>query len=132
MRAVIVAGLMALMFATATAGAAEKLPVAEKALLYAAMQQSIDHNLVDGRYLHFDAATAKVQALYPAKTHPMIMRMGEYFVLCTDFRTGEGLSVNVDFYVSRGKGSFFVFDKVVDNRAPIKRLMKNGLIKMVP
>ncbi len=118
--------------ATSAAGATEKLPTAEKALLYAAMQQAIDRNLVDGKYLHFSEKTAEVQTLYPAKVHPMIMLMGEHFVLCTDFRTVKGQSVNVDFYVSRRDGSFFVFDSVVDNRVPLKRLMKNGLVKMAP
>ena len=98
----------------------------EKASLQAAMQRHIDSALVDGRYLHLDTDTGEVRALRPLAAHPIILRMGEYFVLCADFRAEDGREVNVDFFLARKGRSYVVFDEQVENRALVKRLMKSG------
>jgi hypothetical protein len=130
MRKFALAILASLTIVTSVAHSEENLAASEKILLQVAMQQSIDRQLVDGKYFYFDAATAKVHALYPAKTHPMILRMDNHFVLCTNFRSDDGKAINVDFYVARNDESFVVFDTVVDNREPIKRLMSTGAIQV--
>ena len=129
MRVIAMAGLIALGIMTSAANASDKVSTTEKIMLQATMQQSIARQLVDGKYYYFDANAAKVHTLYPGKTHPMIMRMGEHFILCTNFRADDGKAVNVDFYVARQGDGFVIFDTVVDNRAPIKQLMKAGLVR---
>ncbi len=124
------AGLIALSIMTSTATAGHGVTTTEKIMLQAAMQQSIARQLVDGKYYYFDAEAAKVHTLYPAKTHPMILRMGEHFILCTNFRKDTGEAVNIDFYVARQGDGFVIFDTVVDNRAPIKKLMNAGLVRV--
>lgn len=131
MRSIVLAGIISIAVLVTTAHASEDVTTSEKILLQATMHQTITRNLVDGKYFYFDASAAEVHALYPAKTHPMILRMGEHFVLCTNFRDGDGKEVNVDFYVARQEESFVVFDTVVDNRAPLKQLMKAGLVQAV-
>jgi hypothetical protein len=92
------------------------------------MFQHIDRQLLDGVYLDIDLKTGDVRSLIPAKNHPMVLRMGEQFVLCTDFKTRAGESVNVDFYASRRGKSFVIFRTEIDNRAPLTALMDAGKV----
>ena len=130
MRVIAMAGLIALSIMTSAANAEHGVTTTEKIMLQAAMQQSIARQLVDGKYYYFETKAAEVHTLYPAKTHPMIMRMGEHFILCTNFRRDSGEAVNVDFYVARQGDGFVIFDTVIDDRAPIKKLMKAGLVRV--
>ncbi len=122
---------LSLMTPTLAAMAAQSVSTSEKILLQATMQQSINRKLVDGKYYYFDAANSKVQAVYPAKTHPMILSYGDHFVLCTNFRTKQGKEVNVDFYIARNGEGFVVFDTLIDDRAPLHKLMKAGQVKVL-
>lgn len=111
--------------------AAAKLSLPEKASLQAGLQQHIDRNLVDGAYLRLNPGTGEVTKLHPVTAHPMILRMGAYFVLCSDFRDAQGEAVNVDFYMApRGKG-FVVFHTAAAQRADLEKLMKAGKAEMV-
>jgi hypothetical protein len=101
---------------------------ANKAALQAAMQRHIDRSLVDGAYLHLDFDSGDVRKLHPVKAHPMILQMGEYFVLCSDFRDKTGKLVNVDFYLARHDRSYVVFHSAVDDRINLERLMKKRTI----
>ncbi len=103
----------------------------EQASLQAAMQRHIDSALVEGRYLRLDADTGEVLALRPMAAHPVILRMGEYFVLCADFRAENGAKINIDFYLARKGRSFVVFDEQVDNRALIRQLMNSGKLARI-
>jgi len=111
------------------ATAAQSAGLAEKAALQAAMQQHIDRNLVDDAYLHLNLETGEVRALRPATAHPIILRMGEYFVLCEDFRDAEGNAVNVDFFLARQGDTYVVFHSLIDDRDELRALMKKGMVK---
>ncbi len=110
---------------------AAPLSVGDKATLQAAMQLHIDKNLVDGAYLHLDFVNGDVQELYPTASHPLILKFGAYFVLCTDFITKDGKHYNVDFYIAPKGDGYQVFRSEVGNRAPLMRLMKLGKINRV-
>ena len=86
----LVVGLCMALMAGAGSAAAEALSLGDKVGLQAALQQHIDRQSADGAYLHLRADSGEVGTLYPATTHPMILRMGESFVLCYDFRDGDG------------------------------------------
>ncbi len=131
MRKLLAPSVIAFTMALSGNFAAAEVTTNEKIMLQATMQQAIAETLIDGKYLYLDAKAAKVEAIYPAKTHPMIMRMGDHFILCTDFRNAEGKPVNVDFYISRRDDAFVVFDTVVANRAPIAQMMKSGQVEIV-
>jgi hypothetical protein len=125
--------LLAVIVLTCCSGlaTASSISLSEQASLQAAMQRHIDNALVQGRYLYLDAAKGEVRPLRPMAAHPIIMRMGEYFVLCSDFRDDQGADVNIDFYIARKGRSFVVFDEQVENRALIKKLMKRGMLSRV-
>jgi hypothetical protein len=125
MKSIALAAVIAL---SATAAEATPLTPAEQASLQSAMFQFIDRQLVKDKFLKLDLDTGEVRALFPAKAHPMILRMDDGFVLCTDFRDAKGQSVNVDFYVARNGEGFVIYDSEVDNRKPLMALMKSGKV----
>ena len=116
--------------AIAFASAAFAAPISptEKAAMQSAMFQHIDRQLVDGVYFDVDMKLGEVRPLVPAKNHPMILRMGEHFVLCTDFKTKAGESVNVDFYISRRGKAFVIVRAEINNRSPLMALMEAGKV----
>ena len=88
-----------------SAGTASALSLQDKTTLQAAMQRHVDRQSVEGAYLHLDKKSGEVMKLHPVTAHPMIMRMGDNYVLCFDFRTAAGKDVPVDFYMARKKDS---------------------------
>ena len=120
--------LFALVLWPVGASANEPLSLTDRTILQATMQLAIDRLTVDGEYLAFDPETGDVRTLYPAKNHPMIMRMGEHFILCSDFRDDKGQNVNIDFYLRRKDNTFIIFHKAVDQRQIVKKLMKKGVV----
>jgi hypothetical protein len=86
---------------------------------------------VKGTYLALERSSGVVRKLHPIAAHPIILKMGEYFILCSDFKDQKGQSVNVDFYLApRGK-RYVVFEALVDDRNRLKRLMKAGKVSRV-
>jgi hypothetical protein len=108
--------------------AAEKVGAADKAALQAAMRQHVDRQLVQGGFLDLNLGTGAVRSLHPVTAHPVLLRMGQYFVLCTDFRDVDGKPVNIDFYMVRRGKSYVVFRTEVNNHAPLDRLMSEGKV----
>ena len=120
--------------ATAMAGAADataKVSTSEKILMQAAMQKEINSKLIDGKFLYFDKNKSEVITLFPAKPHPKILKMSDYYIVCADFRNTEGKPVIVDFFIARKDKEFVIFDILVDERAPIMSLMKAGKVRVV-
>ena len=70
-------------------------------------------------------------SLHPYTAHPMILRMGQYYVLCSDFRDDAGKSVNIDFYMARRGKGYVVFQMAVSHREQLEKLMKVGKVEMV-
>lgn len=102
--------------------------LSQKTALQAAMQKHIERSLVDGSYLQFDMAKGVVRELALVKAHPIILKMGKYFVLCSDFRDKDGNSINIDYYFARRGKSYVVFHSEVDNRDQLMALVKKGKV----
>lgn len=111
--------------AVGAAFAAGSIGIEQKAALQVVMQQHIQTSLVDGAYLHLDRKTGEIRKLYPVRAHPIILQVGKFFVLCSDFRDRSGKSANIDFYIARQKNSYAVFQTVVDDRARLNLFRKN-------
>tara|TARA_S200002703_G_scaffold136944_1_gene126505 strand:+ start:282 stop:686 length:405 start_codon:yes stop_codon:yes gene_type:complete len=107
---------------------ATTLTLAEKASIQASMQRHVDGKLVDGALLYLDQKTGEVQRLHPITAHPMILTMGEHYVLCFDFRDDAGENVPVDYYMARRDDAYVVFHTAIADRAFLKRLMSDGKI----
>ncbi|MCB1535655.1 MAG: hypothetical protein KDJ44_13245 [Rhodoblastus sp.] len=106
--------------------AAATLSNADRLALQTAMVQHIDRQTVDGLYPWFDVKSGGIDRYSPAKSHPMIIRAGDTFVLCTDFKDKDGAATNVDFYMMRKGVSFEVIRTEIANRAPLETLMNAG------
>lgn len=122
---------LALSVAASCALSAESISLSQKATLQAAMQKHIERALVDGFYLQLDPETGEVHTLRPLAAHPVILRMGKFFVLCADFRTTNGQNVNIDFFLAPKGDTYFVFDDQLENRALLKRLARVGKVEAV-
>ncbi|HMQ57512.1 MAG TPA: hypothetical protein PKE65_03085 [Rhizobiaceae bacterium] len=102
-----------------------------KIKLQAAMSPYIDSHVVDGIVRHVKLDSGEIVDLVPTKAHPMILTLGDGYVLCTDFRDADGNFVNVDFYVTQVDGRFVVFQSEIANRAPLEALMQKGVVAAV-
>ncbi len=111
--------------------ASQALTLSERAVLQAEIQRYIDSQLVDGAYLFLDTSLNETRVLHPVTAHPMILKMGEHYVLCFDFKDGTGNKVLVDYYVAWRDDSFVVFHTAIANRALLYRLMKSGVVTKV-
>jgi len=122
------AGAILAILVSSAAFADQVSTLSQKTALQAAMQKHIERSLVDGSYLHFDMAGGVVRELAPVKAHPIILKMGKYFVLCSDFQDKSGKSVNIDYYLARRGRSYIVFHSEVDNRDQLMALIKKGKV----
>ncbi len=124
--------LIAIGLLAAMTGSAHAAGTVSKARLQAAMQQHIERNTVDGAILHFDVKSGEVKQLYPTQAHPMVMSMGDYYILCADLRDTSGRSMPLDLYMAQKGRNFVVFHSEIDNRTPLQRLLKKGIARPLP
>lgn len=118
---------LALVLACLPARAEMNVSEGEFASLQAVMQSHIDQNLVDGALLHLDEKTGKVRPLYPAKAHPMIMAVGDYYYLCADFRDENGEKAMVNFYAAKDRDRYVIFYTDFNENEALEHLIeKNG------
>ena len=110
-------------------GTASALSLSEKAGIQAAMQRHVDGSLVDGAILYLDPKDGEVHKLHPVTAHPMILSMGEHYVLCFDFRDDAGKEIPIDYYMERTSTDYVVFHTAIADRGLLQRLMKQGTVK---
>ncbi len=103
----------------------------DKVALQSTMFRHIEKSMIDGVVPHVVLKDGSMVDLVPTKAHPMILKFGDIYVLCTDFRDPEGRFVNVDFYITKRGGEYAIFQTEIDNRTPLKKLMKSGKVSMV-
>ncbi len=103
---------------------AEKITPGLKSELQGAMIDYIDYNTVDGKFLYLNATQDKVVNYFPANLHPRILQIGDYFVLCSDFKTLDGANVDVDFLAVSVDNEIRVIQALVGQRDVIRRMMK--------
>ena len=108
---------------------AHALSLTEKTALQVAMQQHVDRQTVEGSYLFFDRETQSVSSLAPVAAHPMILTMGEHYILCFDFLDAAGEKVELDYYLARKGESFVVFHEAIAQRDVVRAMMQAGKVK---
>ncbi len=101
----------------------------EKAMLQAAMQRYLDSQLVEGAILDLSLETGEIRKLYPVESHPMILTMGDNFVLCATLSDVEGNKSTIDYYFAPRGDDYVMFRAEIDNRKPLRALMKAGTVK---
>jgi hypothetical protein len=94
--------------------------------LQADLQKHIYRSMADGVYHALDSKSGDVLKLHPLTNHPVIMTMGDYYVMCADFRDHRGKKVDVDFYMLENRGRFQVFRAEANNHKMLAKLVKKG------
>ena len=102
-----------------------------KTLLQSNLQRSIDRMLIEGGFARIDFQTGQTQVFYPVDTHPQIIAMGDNFVMCSDLKRADGTSVTVDYYMVPDGKKFALVQTEINNRAPLMKLVENGLAQML-
>lgn len=100
-----------------------------KAELQAATQRHMDRSAINGALPFMNLETGEVEPLYPTETHPLILSMGDGFVLCADLRTADGSHRLVDFYLAPSGKRYKIIRTEISNRAPLKALIALGIAK---
>lgn len=102
-----------------------------KTRLQSNLQRGLERRLVDGALLNLDLATGNVERLFPVEAHTVIVQMGDNFVMCSDLRRADGSEATVDYYLAPQGKRFLIMRTEIDNRAPLKALIKSGAAKVL-
>ena len=81
--------------------------------IQSAMRSHIDGNIVDGKYVIYDAVEGKLRKLKFDKVHEGIMKNAGFYVSCADFVDDGGNNYDLDLLVVDKGGNFQVLETVV-------------------
>lgn len=102
-----------------------------KTLLQSSLQRSIERKMIEGAFHIVNFETGEMEKLYPIDTHPMIVVMGENYVMCSDLKRADGSSVTVDYYMAKRGERYTLVQTEIENRDPLKALMDSGKAEML-
>lgn len=116
-------GLLALAALGVAASAADDPSIKgdKRTAIQAAMQEHIDRNSVEDRYVLYDAVTDDVLKLRLIRLHDGIVKKGDYYVSCADFTDHDGTEFDLDFLVVEADGRFRALQGVVHKADGVKR-----------
>jgi len=118
-------------FAMSSAQAGDLLTTQDRVALQTTMAEYIEQHMVGDAFLHVDPKTGTVEKLYPVTQHPMIVRLDKVLVLCADLRSGDGKTVNADFYATQEGGKYVIFQTEIGNREPLQALLMKGAASLL-
>jgi hypothetical protein len=84
-----------------------------------AMTKFINDHSVNDIYTHYDPVKGNLHKLQLKKLHSGIVKKGNFYVSCADFKNQEGKVVDIDFMVIKSEKGLFV------NQALIHKINKN-------
>ncbi|MCU7845115.1 MAG: hypothetical protein KZQ93_14895 [Candidatus Thiodiazotropha sp. (ex Monitilora ramsayi)] len=119
----VIAMMSMIFFTMGTASAANDPSISgdTRSKVNSAMSELINRNTVKGVYSHFDPVKGVLHDLELVKLHDGIVKKGNYYVSCADFRTSKGKLVDIDFLVLENDGNFVATQAVVHKADNKKR-----------
>ena len=93
----------------------------KRADVQSAMLRHINDRHLDGKYVMFDGMDASLMQLTFDDLHKGIVRKGEFFVSCADFRDAYGEIYDLDFLVADTDEGYRVMQTVVHKVGNEKR-----------
>ena len=84
-----------------------------RAGIQSAMKHHIQENLMDGKYVVYDAVQGKLKRLELKKLHEGIVKKAGYYVSCADFVDEQNSLYDLDLLVVQKGGNFRVLETVV-------------------
>lgn len=77
------------------------------------MNQYIEGQTIDGRMYLFDGQQGKLLKMELVKLHEGIVKKGDFYVSCADFKDQNGAVVDVDFLVRPNEGLLITTQAIV-------------------
>lgn len=77
------------------------------------MQQFIDSNSVDGKLFLYDSNQGKLLKLKLDELHSGIVKKGDFYVSCADFKDQNGRKIDVDFLVVKNGNQLITTQGIV-------------------
>ncbi|MCU7931239.1 MAG: hypothetical protein KZQ90_10590 [Candidatus Thiodiazotropha sp. (ex Codakia rugifera)] len=88
--------------------------------IQSAMSEMIERNTINNVYSHFDPIKGELHDLDLVRLHDGIVKKGNYYVSCADFRNSKGKMLDIDFLVIE-KDDGFVATQAVIHKADNKK-----------
>lgn len=89
--------------------------------IHSAMNSHIESNTFDGDYIIYDAVEGKLLELEFKDLHSGIVKKGDFYVSCADFKDDEGTLYDIDFLVVEKQGQLMVIEALVHSAGGNKR-----------
>lgn len=121
-RILLISSAMVLAFSAFSFGADDpSIKGQSRRALQSAMQSHIDENIVDGKYVIYDAIEGELKRLKFKRVHEGIVKKADFFVSCADFVDDRGNEYDLDLLVVKKDGKFQVLETVVHSINGSKR-----------
>ncbi|MCU7935492.1 MAG: hypothetical protein KZQ99_11510 [Candidatus Thiodiazotropha sp. (ex Dulcina madagascariensis)] len=88
--------------------------------IQSAMSEMIERNTVNSVYHVYDPIEGQLHQLTLVKLHDGIVKKGDYYVSCADFKSAKGKMLDLDFLVVQ-KGDGFVATQAVIHKTDGKK-----------
>lgn len=85
----------------------------ERVAIKTAMGQHVQANMLNSRYIIYDNQKGELKKLTLDNIHEGIVRKGDFFVSCVDFRDNSGKLYDLDFLVAKQGNDFRVIQALV-------------------
>ncbi len=85
----------------------------ERVAIKTAMGQHVQTNTIGSRYVIYDNQKGELKRLTLDNIHEGIVRKGEFFVSCADFRDADGALYDLDFLVAKEGPEYRVIQALV-------------------
>ena len=102
-----------------------------KTTLQSSLQRSLERLMIDGALQRMDLESGEMENFYPVENHPMVIRLGDHFVMCSDLKRPDGSSVQVDYYLSAKGKRYALVQTEIGNRKALRALIKAGKAKVL-
>jgi hypothetical protein len=86
-----------------------------------AMNKMIQHNSINNVYRIYGPVEGRLLNLTLVELHDGIVKKGDYYVSCADFRDTKGKLVDLDFLVANKEGRFIATQAVIHKIGSQKR-----------
>ena len=121
-RILLIASAMILAFSAFSAGGDDpSIKGQARKAIQSAMQSHIDENIVDDKFVIYDAVEGELKRLKFKRVHEGIMKKADFFVSCADFVDEQGNEYDLDLLVVEKDGKFRVLETVVHSINGSKR-----------
>ena len=86
-----------------------------------AMLDHIKETKLDGAYVIYDSVDGELVKMALEELHSGIVKKGNFYVSCADFKSADGVKYDLDFMVAESQGRLKVFQALIHKVGNDKR-----------